>query len=101
MLSNVRETMKTARLRNANAFAALTVGILADVTNPYIHAADDKAKHAHGIERAVVACLDTYQEMVKAGYQCYTLNPEDYRTDTFPGLFTSKLNEMAGVKGRS
>ena len=41
-----------------------------------------------------MACLDTYQEMVKAGYQCYTLNP-DYGIDTFPGLFTSKLNEMA------
>ena len=53
--------------------------------------------HALGIERSVVACLDTYQEMVNAGYQCYTLNP-DYRTNTFPGLFTSKLNEMAGVE---
>ena len=51
--------------------------------------------HALGVERSVVECLDTYQEMVKAGYQCYTLNPEDYRIDTFPGLFTSKLNEMA------
>ena len=50
--------------------------------------------HALGIERSVVACLDTYQEMVTAGYQCYTLNP-DYGTNTFPGLFTSKLNEMA------
>lgn len=55
--------------------------------------------HALGIERSVVACLDTYQEMVTAGYQCYTLNP-DYDTNTFPGLFTSKLNEMAGVKGQ-
>lgn len=50
--------------------------------------------HALGVERSVVECLDTYQEMVDAGYQCYTLNP-DYGIDTFPGLFTSKLNEMA------
>ena len=55
---------------------------------------NEGGNHALGIERSVVACLDTYQEMVDAGYQCYTLNP-DYATDTFPGLFTSKLNEMA------
>lgn len=55
--------------------------------------------HALGVERSVVECLDAYQEMVTAGYQCYTLNP-DYDTNTFPGLFTSKLNEMAGVKGQ-
>ena len=55
---------------------------------------NEGGNHALGIERSVVACLDTYQEMVDAGYQCYTLNP-DYRIDTFPGLFTSKLNEMA------
>ena len=36
--------------------------------------------------------------MVTAGYQCYTLNP-DYGTNTFPGLFTSKLNEMANKDG--
>lgn len=56
--------------------------------------ANENDKHAHGIDYSVMACLDTYQEMVDAGYQCYTLNP-DYGTDTFPGLFTSKLNEMA------
>lgn len=50
--------------------------------------------HALGIERSVVACLDTYQEMVTAGYQCYTVNTKE-NTSTFPGLFTSKLNEMA------
>lgn len=59
---------------------------------------NDGGKHALGIERSVVACLDTYQEMVKEGYQCYTVNAKD--TSTFPGLFTSKLNEMAGVKGQ-
>lgn len=58
---------------------------------------NEGGNHALGIERSVVACLDTYQEMVDAGYQCYTLN-SDYRTNTFPGLFTSKLNEMAGVE---
>lgn len=54
--------------------------------------------HALGVERSVVECLDTYQEMVDAGYQCYTLN-SDYGIDTFPGLFTSKLNEMAKKTG--
>lgn len=58
---------------------------------------NEGGNHALGIERSVVACLDTYQEMVTAGYQCYTLNP-DYGTNTFPGLFTSKLNEMANKK---
>ena len=53
--------------------------------------------HALGVERSVVECLDTYQEMVGAGYQCYALNPK-YNTTTFPGLFTSKLNDMAGKK---
>ena len=59
--------------------------------------ANENDKHAHGIDYSVMACLDTYQEMVDAGYQCYTLN-SDYGIDTFPGLFTSKLNEMAGVE---
>lgn len=92
-VSNVRDMMKKL---GCNANGVREVGF-SDVTN-YIHT-DDAKKSAHGIERAVVACLDTYQEMVKAGYQCYTLNP-DYGTNTFPGLFTSKLNEMAGVKGQ-
>lgn len=92
-VSNVRDMMKKL---GCNANDVREVGF-SDVTN-YIHT-DDAKKSAHGIERAVVACLDTYQEMVKAGYQCYTLNP-DYGTNTFPGLFTSKLNEMAGVKGQ-
>ena len=90
-VSNVRDMMKKL---GCNANGVREVGF-SDVTN-YIHT-DDAKKSAHGIERAVVACLDTYQEMVKAGYQCYTLNP-DYGTNTFPGLFTSKLNEMAGVE---
>lgn len=87
-VSNVRDMMKKL---GCNADGVREVGF-SDVTN-YIHT-DDAKKSAHGIERAVVACLDTYQEMVKAGYQCYTLNP-DYGTNAFPGLFTSKLNEMA------
>lgn len=62
---------------------------------PYIPE-EYKGEHAHGIDCSVMACLDTYQEMVRAGYQCYTLNPKpNFGTDTFPGLFTSKLNEMA------
>ena len=51
--------------------------------------------HALGVERSVVECLDAYQEMVGAGYQCYALNPT-YGEGTFPYLFISKLNEMAG-----
>ena len=90
---NVRETKNT--LATDFKFVRFsTVSILTDKNIPYIPE-PDKAKHAHGIDYSVMACLDTYQEMVKAGYQCYTLNPEDYRIDTFPGLFTSKLNEMA------
>ena len=91
-VSNVRDMMKKL---GCNANGVREVGF-SDVTN-YIHT-DDAKKSAHGIERAVVACLDTYQEMVKAGYQCYTLN-SDYGIDTFPGLFTSKLNEMAKKTG--
>ena len=55
---------------------------------------NEGGNHALGIERSVVACLDTYQEMVTAGYQCYTVNTKK-NTSTFPSLFTSKLNEMA------
>ena len=58
---------------------------------------NEGGNHALGIERSVVACLDTYQEMVGAGYQCYALNPT-YGEGTFPYLFISKLNEMAGKK---
>lgn len=88
-VSNVRDMMKKL---GCNANGVREVGF-SDVTN-YIHT-DDAKKSAHGIERAVVACLDTYQEMVKAGYQCYALNPT-YGEGTFPYLFISKLNEMAG-----
>ena len=89
---NVRETKNT--LATDFKFVRFsTVSILTDKNIPYIPE-PDKAKHAHGIDYSVTACLNTYQEMVDAGYQCYTLNP-DYRTNTFPGLFTSKLNEMA------
>lgn len=57
--------------------------------------AEEKKEHAHGIDYSVYACLETYADMVDAGYQCYTLN-RNYGENTFPYLFVSKLNEMAG-----
>lgn len=83
-------------LLNAADYGAVrfsTVNALNEKGIAYI-SADKKTSHAHGIDRSVLACLDTYQEMIDAGYQCYTLNAK-YGTATFPGLFTSKLNEMA------
>lgn len=94
---NVRET-KNKLATNFKYVRFSTVSILTEKGIPYIPETD-KAAHAHGIDYSVTACLNTYQEMVDAGYQCYTLNP-DYGTNTFPGLFTSKLNEMARVKGQ-
>lgn len=89
--------IRTAKaLLNAADYGAVrfsTVNALNEKSIAYI-SADEKTSHAHGIDRSVLACLDTYQEMIDAGYQCYTLNAK-YGTDTFPGLFTSKLNEMA------
>ena len=89
--------IRTAKaLLNAADYGAVrfsTVNALKEKSIAYI-LADEKTSHAHGIDRSVLACLDTYQEMIDAGYQCYTLNAK-YGTDTFPGLFTSKLNEMA------
>lgn len=90
--------IRTAKNLLGGDFGSIRFSSITDLTNPnnkipYIPA-DEKTQHAHGIDYSVMACLDTYQEMVKAGYQCYTLNP-DYGIDTFPGLFTSKLNEMA------
>ena len=89
--------IRTAKtLLNAADYGAVrfsTVNALNEKSIAYI-LADEKTSHAHGIDRSVLACLDTYQEMIDAGYQCYTLNAK-YGTDTFPGLFTSKLNEMA------
>ena len=90
---NIRETKNTLAAADFGSVRFSTVNTLTDKNIPYIPETV-KAKHAHGIDYSVMACLDTYQEMVKAGYQCYTLNP-DYGTNTFPGLFTSKLNEMA------
>lgn len=95
--------IRTAKNLLGGDFGSIRFSSITDLTNPnnkipYIPA-DEKTQHAHGIDYSVMACLDTYQEMVKAGYQCYTLNP-DYGTNTFPDLFTSKLNEMAGVKGQ-
>lgn len=89
---NVRET-KNKLATNFKYVRFSSVQILEDKQIPYIPA-KEKAVHAHGIDYSVTACLNTYQEMVDAGYQCYTLNP-DYGTNTFPVLFTSKLNEMA------
>ena len=90
--------IRTAKNLLGGDFGSIRFSSITDLTNPnnkipYIPA-DEKTQHAHGIDYSVMACLDAYQEMVKAGYQCYTLNP-DYGIDTFPGLFTSKLNEMA------
>lgn len=92
---NIRET-KNKLATNFDDVRFSTVSILTDNEIPYIPETD-KAKHAHGMDYSVTACLNTYQEMVDAGYQCYTLNPR-YDIKTFPGLFTSKLNEMAGVE---
>ena len=89
---NIRET-KNKLATNFDDVRFSTVSILTDNEIPYIPETD-KAKHAHGMDYSVTACLNTYQEMVDAGYQCYTLNPR-YDIKTFPGLFTSKLNEMA------
>ncbi len=72
----------------------------ADLTKqsiPYI-SREDMTKHAHGIDQSVIACLATYQEMVNSKYKCYVVN-SDYDTSTFPGLFTSKLNDLANVTG--
>ena len=89
--------IRTAKtLLNAADYSAVrfsTVNALKEKGIAYI-SADEKTSHAHGIDRSVLACLDTYQEMIDAGYQCYTLNAK-YGVNTFPGLFTSKLNEMA------
>lgn len=92
---NVREA-KDKLSKNFDSVRYSTIEELNNHDIPYIPA-DKKTQHAHGIDYSVMACLDTYQEMVTAGYQCYTLNP-DYGTNTFPGLFTSKLNEMANKK---
>ena len=90
---NIRETKNTLAAADFGSVRFSTVNTLTDKNIPYIPETD-KAKHAHGMDYSVTACLNTYQKMVDAGYQCYTLNP-DYGIDTFPGLFTSKLNEMA------
>ena len=90
---NIRETKNTLAAADFGSVRFSTVNTLTDKNIPYIPETV-KAKHAHGMDYSVTACLNTYQEMVDAGYQCYTLNP-DYGTNTFPGLFTSKLNEMA------
>lgn len=89
---NVREA-KDKLGKNFDSVRYSTIEELNNYKIPYIPA-DKKTQHAHGIDYSVMACLDTYQEMVSAGYQRYTLNP-DYGPNTFPGLFTSKLNEMA------
>lgn len=94
---NIRET-KNKLATNFDDVRFSTVSILTDKEIPYIPETA-KANHAHSMDYSVTACLSTYQEMVDAGYQCYTLNPR-YDIKTFPGLFTSKLNEMAGVKGQ-
>ena len=90
---NIRETKNTLAAADFGSVRFSTVNTLNDKNIPYIPETA-KEKHAHGMDYSVTACLNTYQEMVDAGYQCYTLNP-DYGTNTFPGLFTSKLNEMA------
>lgn len=89
---NVREA-KEKLGTNYSGVRFSTIDALTAAGYRYVSKAEGETV-AHGIERSVVECLDTYQEMIDAGYQCYTLNAK-YGTDTFPGLFTSKLNEMA------
>lgn len=91
---NVRETTAKLNTDYSNVrFPGKQITELVEADIPVIPDGENDI-HAHGIDYSVVACLDTYQEMVNAGYQCYTLNP-DYDTNAFPGLFTAKLNEMA------
>lgn len=49
--------------------------------------------HAHGIERSIVACIDTYKQLVTSDYNCYVVNTS---TNEFPALVTSELNKLAG-----
>ena len=94
---NIRDA--AAKLgKNFNAVRSIANN--ADLTKkgiPYISRLD-RTNHAHGIDQSVIACLATYQEMVDSKYKCYVVNP-DYSTATFPGLFTSKLNDLANVTG--
>ena len=53
--------------------------------------------HAHGIERSIVACIDTYKQLVTSDYNCYVVNTS---TNEFPALVTSELNKLAGVSGQ-
>ena len=95
---NVREA-KDKLGENFSSVRFVSVDRLEQNNIRYIPEAE-KTEHAHGVDYSVMACLDTYQKMVNAGYQCYTLNPEpNFGPNTFPGLFTSKLNEMANKDG--
>ena len=95
---NIRDA--AAKLgKNSNAVRYIDEADLKEKGIPYI-SHDQREKHAHGIDQSVIACLATYREMVASKYKCYVVNPmSKYSTATFPGLFTSKLNELANVTG--
>ena len=91
---NVREA-KEKFATNYSGVRFSTVDALSAAGYKYISKADGK-QYAHGLEYSVIKCMDTYGEMISSGYNCYTINVK-YGTDAFPGLFTAKLNEMAGI----
>lgn len=94
------DVRKTKDILDAN-FSSVrfsTIDALNENNIPFVPE-NEKALHAQGIDYSVMACLETYKNMVDNGYKCYVINAK-YDETTFPGLFTDKLNEMAGVNGK-
>ena len=60
----------------------------------YISYYSEPDEHAHGIERSIVACIDTYKQLVNSDYNCYVVNSKPQYE--LSGLVTSELNKLAG-----
>ena len=96
--ANVRKAMTKLNL-DASGVRMIPRDKMGDFTTAgYIYIPNDELKnHAHGIERSIVACIDTYKQLVTSDYNCYVVNT---RTDEFPALVTSELNKLAGHSGQ-
>ena len=93
---NLRDAKTKLGTANYDALRWSTGEALTGAGYQYIKS-ENVRKSAQGVEYSFVKCLDTYKELVGSGYHCYMINPK-CGTDTVAGLFTSKLNEIAGVE---
>ena len=91
--TNVREAIDKLNATDSSVRWS-TITDLENNSFNYIPYYSEPDEHAHGIERSIVACIDTYKQLVNSDYNCYVVNSKPQYE--LSGLVTSELNKLAG-----